>query len=1080
MSRPNNKKSRQLNRQSIKNGNYLRPDNNLNTDVFISYSKKDRDFVQRLYRNLQKSKRKSWIDQNDVLPTEEWLKAIRSGIEGADNFIFVISPDSVISSYCNDEIKHAVRYNKRIIPILWRDVNESSLPKDIAALNWIDFRNRDRFNEKFRSLITTLDSDLSYVQEHTRFLKRAIEWNAKGKDNSFLLRGNDLRDAEQWLSKAASNRHPTPLQIEYVISSTKAHKRTRRFILGAVLIALFITTTLAVLYRSQKNQAIDQAHIAHARQLAAQSELIRNQGATLLPTSVLLAIESMKMSSSLEANIALRHGLNILPRNLYSLSLSGHPRAIAYSPDGKYVAITRGQPSRMRADNPDEGIGGPIVWILEAATGKEILQLKHNGNVNALAYSPNEHILATASDDQTARIWDTPNGRELIAFRHDKVVKNVVLSPDGKYLFTLSGEENTKRLWEIRSGAEIKHFKKNGYGGSDALDPSGKYLVSICDKRLYIREGQENELISNYIRTNKIDRTYISGNEKYLATVKDNYEPPFSEPVDHTILIWDIDNGVEIAHIKYSGPFAELIFSPTGKYFIIVGVLDFEHEDFVYETDGAGQVMRLEPEGRVSEVTFSNDEKYLATVVEDGTVRVIDLATRQEAARMISDGNALNCAFSPDARFLITTSDRGVAQVWLSTGGQEIARITDDRGDGHNSWNATFISSDGKYLSTIGSNSMPGKRFDDSFRVWEIPSGNEILSLRKDVNCLNYRLSPDQRYVVTDCYVAPNWGHNSIRVWDMATGTEIGVIENPQTELRGSDLLSHSFIPDALSPDGHYVVADQDFLKSNITPSRPKDWPLIVWNVKEGRVALRLSHPTYAGFAKFSAKGNYLAASGETVRIWEMPTGKEVADLPSSNRHLEFSPTGEFLLTVGEKPPSQMWEIKTGREDKRIDLKNARYPIVFSPDGKYLAAANSDGTTVIWDVPSDQEVARLSHTDGVAPVTFSADSKYLATSEAWALSDEIERETVHHTDVWVVASGREITHIEEKYKRIIHFTPDGKYLIADSDQSLWILPWREEDLIDEACNRLTRNFTLEEWHLYFGDEPYRRTCLNLP
>ena len=39
--------------------------------------------------------------------------------------------------------------------------------------------------------------------------------------------------------------------------------------------------------------------------------------------------------------------------------------------------------------------------------------------------------------------------------------------------------------------------------------------------------------------------------------------------------------------------------------------------------------------------------------------------------------------------------------------------------------------------------------------------------------------------------------------------------------------------------------------------------------------------------------------------------------------------------------------------------------------------------------------------------------------------------------------------------------------------------WQPEDLIARARTRLTRNFTLDEWHRYLGDEPYRKLCPNL-
>lgn len=63
------------------------------SQAFISYSRKDKAFVQKLQQALAEQKRDVWVDWEDIPPTAQWLREIYDGIEAAENFIFIISPE---------------------------------------------------------------------------------------------------------------------------------------------------------------------------------------------------------------------------------------------------------------------------------------------------------------------------------------------------------------------------------------------------------------------------------------------------------------------------------------------------------------------------------------------------------------------------------------------------------------------------------------------------------------------------------------------------------------------------------------------------------------------------------------------------------------------------------------------------------------------------------------------------------------------------------------------------------------------------------------------------------------------------
>ena len=191
------------------------------TDVFLSYSRKDKPFVQSLYDALHREQRETWVDWEAIEYSEDWWQAIERGIEGTSTFVFMISPDSVASDVCHREIDHAVKHHKRLVPIVHREGFEiSKVHPMLSKYNWLFFRQTDDFAHGFGQLMTAIDTDLEQVRTHTRILEKAIEWDKEGRNPSFVLRGEDLVRSQAWLVQADQKEpKPTKLQREYISAS---------------------------------------------------------------------------------------------------------------------------------------------------------------------------------------------------------------------------------------------------------------------------------------------------------------------------------------------------------------------------------------------------------------------------------------------------------------------------------------------------------------------------------------------------------------------------------------------------------------------------------------------------------------------------------------------------------------------------------------------------------------------------------------------------------------------------------------------------------------------------------------------
>src|SRR5918992_1677020 len=184
-------------------------------DVFVSYSRADRERVVELTQALTDRGKRAWVDLQDIPPSAEWMAEIRSAIEAADGYLVAISPDVARSRVCSEELDHARSAGKRIVPVLVRPTAPESVPQDLAALNWID-ATEGSVEGAVDRIVQSLDTDLEHVKAHTRLLVRAKEWETSA-DRSHLLRGTDLNQAEAWLAASQGKQPaPTPVQARYV------------------------------------------------------------------------------------------------------------------------------------------------------------------------------------------------------------------------------------------------------------------------------------------------------------------------------------------------------------------------------------------------------------------------------------------------------------------------------------------------------------------------------------------------------------------------------------------------------------------------------------------------------------------------------------------------------------------------------------------------------------------------------------------------------------------------------------------------------------------------------------------------
>jgi formylglycine-generating enzyme required for sulfatase activity len=186
-------------------------------DVFVSYSRSNSMFVQRLTADLDHIGKNVWFDKKKEpltgIPTgSRWWDEIKYGIENADNFLIVISPESMASPYCHAEIAHAIRNEKRIVPLLYcvnssqiqtfKSIDNSideiapeieipeSVSADISKLqtlarrNWreltqyqfLPYLNDPDWNQWLRAVVDAVDLNIEWIRMWSQFRQAVKIW----------------------------------------------------------------------------------------------------------------------------------------------------------------------------------------------------------------------------------------------------------------------------------------------------------------------------------------------------------------------------------------------------------------------------------------------------------------------------------------------------------------------------------------------------------------------------------------------------------------------------------------------------------------------------------------------------------------------------------------------------------------------------------------------------------------------------------------------------------------------------------------------------------------------------------------
>jgi eukaryotic-like serine/threonine-protein kinase len=671
----------------------------------------------------------------------------------------------------------------------------------------------------------------------------------------------------------------------------------------------------------------------------------------------------------------------------------GRVRSFVVSPSGKQVAV-------CCADHNE-------VYLYDVTNGKETAILRgHSAAATSVAYRPDGKQIATASNDQTIRLWDPETGRQIALLQAKGVRAQLERQPlvaynaDGTRLASypfLDGGAGTSRLWDATADTEVAELAPwQASGPAFAFSPDGKRVAVGFEKRVQMCDAATGRLLfvlGPY--TSLVANLAFSADGKRVAAYLGEHAGK--------IYLCDAENGTELAVLpNHSSRIGSVLFSPDGSRLISINQFPDNLARIWDSATGRPLVDLPGHKNNIVAVSFGKDGQRVVTGSFDQTARLWDVQTGQLVAILAGHtGLVKHVLVSPNGLLIVTASDDATLRLWDSQTGDLIG-VLRGHGEGFPGQCPPRFTPDGSLLISGSA--------DGTVRIWDmgLVQRNGILKGHTSY-VYDVAFCPDNEQVAS-----ASWD-GTARIWNATTGQRVG---NPLPCKTGS-ILSVAF-----RQDGRRLVtgeADLGVTLWDVAARKPER------HVPDGPWGLG-----HLARATLNPAGTLLAAIGADdglVRLWDAATGAEVArfeghDKASLDLALSFDPDGAMLASAGENGAILIWEVAARRLSAVLrGHTNIVSGLSFSPDRRQLASGSIDKTIRFWDAKTYEPLGSIPLGSIVYSVAFSPDGTRLAAGcrdNTIRLIDVAHRQQVAefrgHTD----------------YVHGVAWSPDGTRIVSGS------------------------------------------------
>ncbi|XHG01756.1 hypothetical protein AWENTII_005126 [Aspergillus wentii] len=637
----------------------------------------------------------------------------------------------------------------------------------------------------------------------------------------------------------------------------------------------------------------------------------------------------------------------------------------------------------------------------------------HTDIVSSVKFSPDNKSVASASHDETIRLWDVSTWRCLQVLRgHQDEVNDVSFSSDGRTLASAS-RDTTVRLWDLATG------ESNIYQGFSEMEkvifsPDDKKLAAISDYYevyLWTLDTADPWTLTKTYDVNCYDVMAFSPDSKFLACGDDEH-----------VYLWDTIEG-NFSHTVNCPQPKNFMFTTDGETVMFEsrsGSLKLWNWDRgIYKTFVSG---RDDYEEDGFPCAFSPDRSSVAIISEsEGQVHIWEIPTGKKMATLegiyFTASRYWNVEWLSKGDQVAVIGDEGSIYIW------DVATKTlvKELSTGYLFSSVTF-SNDGKSMISCGR--MRGEECNVWDLAIEVPKEANVLHQTK-VNCI--AICSDGK-----SFVSATQNDHVLRVWEASSGALLRILKLP-------------FDPSASYPRLAFSTDAKRLL------FRDQNGPMTVWDVSTWEPLQQLNCTLYRiEHAAISPNGmTVVAAADYGVQVWDLQAGGSwtIQSIGSPVRSLVFSPV-ESLVAVASFVSINIYDTQTVKLIHRLTCDFIPNCLAFSQDASHIAAAGESIT--LWETGSGTKVwepgHKVGHDKKIEDIAISEDGKYLharrkdgiITYSVHDSGQKVNPVTSHNVD-WVKYGDREIILIPPEYraKQIWDPSQDGILAIYNKSGETW-------------------------------------------